>query len=39
LSDSLDTHLLDELREPLSENSIARYHQKLMLNEEPVGVE
>ncbi|MBP6917913.1 MAG: cell division protein ZipA [Legionellaceae bacterium] len=39
LSDSLDTHLLDELREPLSENSIARYHQKLMLTEEPVGVE
>jgi cell division protein ZipA len=33
LSDSLDTHLLDDQREPLSEQSITRYHQKLRLNE------
>ena len=36
LSDSLDTYLLDDQREPLSEQSIQRYHQKLMLMEEPV---
>lgn len=39
LSDSLDTHLLDETREQLSEQSIIRYHQRLMLNEEPVAAE
>ena len=39
LSDSLDTHLLDELREPFSEQSIGRYHQRLMLNEEQVCVD
>lgn len=39
LSDSLDTYLLDHMREPLSEKSIARYHQRLMLNEEPVSLE
>ncbi len=38
LSDSLDTYLLDDFREPLSEQSIARYHQRLMLNEEQVCV-
>ncbi len=38
LSDSLDTYLLDNMREPLSEKSIARYHQRLMLNEEPVNL-
>lgn len=39
LSDSLDTHLLDDLRAPLSEQSIQRYHQKLMLVEEQVCTE
>lgn len=39
LSDSLDTHLLDELREPFSEQSMGRYHQRLMLNEEQVCVD
>jgi len=34
LSDSLDTYLLDEFREPLSEQSVARYHQRLMLEEQ-----
>ena len=38
LSESLDTHLLDELREPLSEQSVVRYHKRLMLNEEQVCV-
>lgn len=39
LSDSLDTHLLDDLRRPLSEQSIQRYHQKLKLVEEQVFAE
>lgn len=39
LSDSLDTYLLDDLREPLSEQSIQRYYQKLMLIEEQVCAE
>lgn len=34
LSDSLDTYLLDDLRSPMSEQSIQRYHQKLNLVEE-----
>lgn len=33
LSDALDTHLLDDKREPLSELSITRYHQRLSLLE------
>ncbi len=37
LSDSLDTYLLDELREPLSESSLNRYYQKLMLTEEQLS--
>lgn len=36
LNDSLDTHLLDERREPLSEQSIARYNQRLMVTEEAI---
>lgn len=34
LSDSLDTHLLDDQRKPLSELSVTRYYQKLSLTEE-----
>ena len=33
LSDALDTHLLDDQRQPLSELSIMRYHQRLSLHE------
>jgi len=33
LSEELDTHLLDDQREPLSEQSIQHYHQRLMLPE------
>lgn len=33
LSDALDTHLLDDKREPLSELSITRYHRRLSLLE------
>lgn len=36
LNDSLDTHLLDDRREPLSEQSIARYNQRLMIKEEAI---
>jgi cell division protein ZipA len=39
LSESLDTYLLDESREQLSEQSIAYYYQRLMLNEEQSSVE
>lgn len=33
LSEELDTHLLDDQREPLSEQSVQRYQQRLMLPE------
>lgn len=39
LSDSLDTHLLDDRRQPLSEQSITRYHLQLGLTEESLVVE
>ncbi|PJD92771.1 MAG: cell division protein ZipA [Legionella sp.] len=39
LSDSLDTHLLDDRRAPLSEQSITRYHQQLMLTEDSLLIE
>jgi len=34
LSEDLDTHLLDDRRQPLSDASIQRYHQALNLVEE-----
>ena len=37
LSDNLDTHLLDDLRQPLSDQSITRYHQRLLRNEQPAS--
>ena len=39
LSDNLDTHLLDDLRQPLSDQSITRYHRRLLISDQPETVE
>ena len=39
LSDNLDTHLLDDLRQPLSDESITRYHRRLLISDQPETVE